>query len=125
MLYFYSLHCTLVKKNDLKQQKNCPTKLQTSATNTKIIMCCSREFWMSPAGLKWCYFFVVLNILGFIGWIAGCIYVTVDGQNNNLWMWAMPWQHLWPLGGVYRMIQQNKRGENSSEPCALRCSNKA
>ena len=36
---------------------------------------------------------VVLNFIGFFGWIAGAIYVTAVGNTSQMWMWAMPWTH--------------------------------
>ena len=67
-------------------------------------------FWMTPLGLKTLYFFLVLNILGLIGWIAGAIYVTAAGHNDKLWFWAMPWGHPVGIWGCYRGIKENKKG---------------
>ena len=72
-------------------------------------------FWSKP---KVCWAFLVLNILGFLGWIAGCIYVTVDGQKKMMWMWAMPWQHLFQIGFLIRNIKRKRSEPNAQMGCA-------
>ena len=52
---------------------------------------------------------VVLNVIGFLGWITGAIYVTATGQNNLLWFWAMPWAHVGNFYWGYRSMKKNNR----------------
>ena len=80
-------------------------------------MCCTpgcTAFWTHPVT---CMVLLILNIVGFLGWIAGAIYVTVEGQNNMMWMWAMPWQHLFQLGFMYKRWKAGRSGGQISN-CA-------
>ena len=54
------------------------------------------------------------TILGFLGWIIGCIYVTATSQWNMMWFWAMPWMH---VGQCYWGWKRSK--QNQSQTCAL------
>ena len=58
---------------------------------------------------------VVLNFIGFFGWIAGAIYVTAVGNTSQMWMWAMPWTHAFNFYFPYKKWREN-RGNCSSGP---------
>ena len=73
-------------------------------------MCGPKHYawWASPAGQMTLWALLAFNICGFVGWIAGAIYVTAVGSYNMCWMWAMPWQHVFQVWGIYRGMQRCK-----------------
>ena len=81
------------------------------------------SFWRTPAGLKTVYALLALNILVFLGWLAGCIYVTVDhyayGGKNLTGLWALVIAVGAPLMGLCRYLyRRNKVCTNSDVPSA-------
>ena len=65
--------------------------------------CCYR-FWTDRRTV---IALTALNVLGFLGWITGAIYVTATGQNSKLWFWSMPWMHVGPFYWGYRYAKKN------------------